>query len=239
MLQSKNLFRYSLAIKETKCTIIADDSSAAKIAKKIIIHHRKQLETYIKTHRKFLYSLKPVKIDDDSPEIVRLMALASEKAGVGPMAAVAGALADLTVKELISCGMKTAIVENGGEISAFSETPVNVALLAGNSPISGRVGVRPEKFPIGVATSSGVYGHALSFGEAEVTTIFSKEACLSDAAATATCNLVKGRNPNQALKRGIKKALSIEGVEGVLIIYKGKVAIAGKIPKLISITTGR
>lgn len=233
----KKLFKHNFSVRETKCTIITDKPELLKAAQKAIIHNRSQLESYIKTHPSFLYSLEPLKIDD-GPEIVKLMALNSAKAGVGPMACVAGALADIAVNEMLYNGAKIAVVENGGEISAFSENAIDVALLAGDSPLSGKVGFRIEKFPMGIATSSGVYGHALSFGKAEAVTIFSKLACLADAAATAVCNVVKGRDPDQAIKSGIEKAKSIKGVEGVLIIYKGKVTFAGELPKLISIING-
>ncbi len=234
---TKALFKKAFSIKETKCTIITDEPEAVKASKKTIIHHRKQLEFYIKKHPGFLYSLKPLKITD-GPEIVKLMASASAKTGVGPMASVAGTLADLTVREMLAYGAKTAIVENGGEVSAVSETPIDVALLVGDSPLSGRMGFRIEEFPVGIATSSGVYGYALSFGEAEAVTVFAKNASLADAAATAICNVVRGENIDQAIKSGIEKAWSIEDVEGVLIIYRGKVALAGNVPKLVNLRKG-
>ncbi len=232
---ARNLVKRTFRMKETVCTIIADKYEAVKVAEETIAYHRKLLEFYIKTHAVFLHSLKPLEIDDE-PEIVKLMASASAKAGVGPMASVAGALADLAVKVMLSCGAKTAIVENGGEVAAASsETPMDVALLAGDSPLSGRLGFRVENFPVGIATSSGVYGHALSLGEAEAVTVFAKNASLADAAATAICNVVRGKNSNHAIRKGVKKAWSIEGVKGVLIIYKGKVALAGEVPKLINL----
>ena len=234
---TKTLFKKTYSIKETVCTIITDSSQAVKVAEETIAYHRKQLESYIRKHKGFLYSLNPLEIVD-GPEIVRLMASASAEAGVGPMASVAGALADLAVEAMLVCGAKTAIVENGGEVAAVSETPLDIALLAGDSPLSGRIGFRIKNFPVGVATSSGVFGHALSFGEAEAVTVFAKSACLADAAATAVCNVVRGKNPSQAIKSGVEKAWSIEGVDGVFIVYKGKVALAGKIPKLIGIWKG-
>lgn len=231
------LIKQNFGIKETRCTIITDKPQAAKIVKKTIISHRKQLENYIKTHPNFLYSLEPMEVND-GPEIVRLMAVTSAKAEVGPMACVAGVLADLAVGAMLNCGAKIAVVENGGEVSAFSEKPMDVALLTWVSPLSVNVGFRIESFPVGIATSSGLYGHALSFGEAETVTVFSKNAGLADAATTAVCNVVKGEDVDSAIKKGIEKAQLIEGVEGVLIIYKGKVALAGKIPKLINIIKG-
>lgn len=222
--------------KETSCNITADSEAAIEAAISSIKHHRSQLERYIRTHPKFLHSLKPIHVEK-GPTIVRLMAEAAERADVGPMAAVAGALADLAVEDMISTGAKIAVVENGGEVYAVSNTPINVALAAGDSLFSKRIGFRLEDFPIGVATSSGLYSHALSFGEAEAVTVFAVNAGVADAAATAVGNLVKGEDWRKAVEHGIAKALSIEGVRGVLILYRGLVGKAGEIPKIMKIST--
>jgi ApbE superfamily uncharacterized protein (UPF0280 family) len=163
------------------------------------------------------------------------MAEAAEKADVGPMAAVAGVLADLAVQDMLSAGCEVAVVEDGGEISAVSDTAVDVALAAGDEPLSKRFGFRLTNFPIGVATSSGRFSHALSFGDAEAVTVFSDNAGLADAAATAVGNVVKGEAHQTAIQLGLDKALSIQGVQGVLIIYKGFVGTAGKIPETIKV----
>jgi ApbE superfamily uncharacterized protein (UPF0280 family) len=151
------------------------------------------------------------------------------------MAAVAGILADLAVKAMIAEGCEVAVVEDGGEISAVSKVPVDVALAAGEEPLSKRFGFRLVEFPIGVATSSGRFSHALSFGDADAATVFCKEAGLADAAATAVGNVVKGEDVNVAIENGIAVAKSIVGVEGVLILYKGCVGTWGKIPQIIKI----
>ncbi|MGQ9507573.1 MAG: UPF0280 family protein [Candidatus Bathycorpusculaceae bacterium] len=234
---AKALIKHSFSIKETKCAIITDKPEAVRAAEASIIYHRQQLESYVKANPIFLSSLESLEVYD-GPYIAKLMASASAKAEVGPMASVAGALADLAVKAMLNYGARTAVIENGGEVSAVSEIPVDVALLAGNSPLSGRFGFRIEKFPKGVATSSGVYGHALSFGKAEAVTVFSENASLADAAATAVCNVVKDEQPERAIMEGIKKAWSIEGVEGVIIIYKDKVAYSGEVPQFIRIEGG-
>ncbi len=162
------------------------------------------------------------------------MAQAAQKANVGPMAAVAGVIADLAVNDMLKIGCKVAVVEDGGEISANSDRPIDVALAAGNEPLSKRFGFRLSQFPIGVATSSGRFSHAFSFGDAEAATVFCKNAGLADAVATAVGNVVKGE-ANNGIEVGIKRALSIEGVEGVMILYKGQVGTAGKIPEIIKI----
>jgi ApbE superfamily uncharacterized protein (UPF0280 family) len=163
------------------------------------------------------------------------MAEAAEKANVGPMAAVAGVLADLAVEDMIADGCKVAVVENGGEVAAVSNRPIDVALAAGDTPLSKRFGFRLEEFPIGIATSSGRFSHALSFGDADAATVFCRNAGLADAVATAVGNVVKGADYRKAIQRGIDKALSIKEVEGVLILYQGMVGTGGKIPQLIKV----
>ena len=235
-MKTKNLFKQVFQFKETNCTIIADDESAINTATSSIKHHRKQLEKYTQTHPKFLYSLQPVPVIK-GPRIVRLMAEASEKANVGPMAAVAGVLADLAVEDMALAGSEVAVVENGGEVSAISNQPIDIALSAGDSSLSRQIGFRLKKFPVGVATSSGLFSHALSFGEAEAVTVFAVNAGLADAVATAVGNLIKGDDCRGAVERGIKEALGIEGVRGVFILYRGIVGKAGQIPQLIKVNT--
>ena len=228
------MFKEAFQVKETQCIIIADKEQGIKTAVASLARNRKTLEEYAKPNPLFLYTLEPV-VAPAKPLVARLMAEAAEKANVGPMAAVAGVLADLAVKDMIADGCRVAVVENGGEVSAVSDRPVDVALAAGDTPLSKRFGFRLTEFPIGVATSSGRFSHALSFGDAEAATVFCRDAGLADAAATAVGNVVKGEDCEAAVQRGIDKALSIEGVEGVLIIYKGFTGTAGKIPQIIKV----
>ena len=199
-----------------------------------IRRNRRELEAYAKANPKFLYTLKPYP-PPEKPLVAKMMAEAAEKAGVGPMAAVAGAIADLAVADMVGVGCEVAVVEDGGEISAVSKVPVDVAVAAGDEPLSKRFGFRLTDFPIGVATSSGRFSHALSFGDAEAATIFCRNASLADAVATAVGNVVKGVVTDAGIKAGINRGMSIDGVDGVLIIYKGKVGMAGKIPDIIKV----
>jgi hypothetical protein len=230
----KNLFREAFRYKETQCTIIADKKIGIQTAVKSIKHNRKELEEYVEANPKFLYTLEPIPAPAE-PLVAKLMAEAAEKANVGPMAAVAGVLADLAVKDMLRAGCEVAVVENGGEISAVSNMPIDVALAAGDVPLSKRFGFRLTDFPVGIATSSGRFSHALSFGDAEAATVFCKNAGLADAAATAVGNVVKGEDCQKAIQTGINKALSIQGIEGVLIIYKGFTGTAGKTPQIIKV----
>ena len=230
----QHLIKEAFRLKESNCTIISDKTSGVETAKASIEHHRQQLEEYVKEHPQFLHSLEPVPVDG-APKVAKLMAEASAKANVGPMAAVAGVLADLAVEEMIDNGCKVAVVENGGEVSAVSDQPIDIGFQAGDEPLSREMGFRLRKFPIGVATSSGRFSHAFSFGDADAVTIFAVDAGVADAAATAVANLIKGDDVRDVLKQGVDHALTIDGVKGVFILYRGVVGKAGQIPELIKV----
>jgi uncharacterized protein len=230
----KNLFRESFVYKESQCTIISDKQNGIRLAQDVIKHQTALLEAYLAKHPKFGWSLKPVPVPKE-PMVAKLMTEAAAKAKVGPMAAVAGVLADLAVKAMVAGGCEVAVAEDGGEIAAVSDAPVDVALAAGQEPLSKRFGFRLTKFPVGIATSSGRFSHALSFGDAEAATVFCREAGLADAVATAVGNVIKGEEVNAVIEKGIAVAKSIEGVEGALILYRGCVGTWGKIPQIIKI----
>ncbi|RLI25128.1 MAG: hypothetical protein DRO52_04480 [Candidatus Hecatellales archaeon] len=126
--------------------------------------------------------------------MVKRAAEAALKAGVGPMAAIPGALAELALEALIETGARVGLVENGGEIAASSDRPLTLAVYAGGSPLSGRVGfhLAPEDFPLGVATSSATVSQAINFGETCAAAVGADAAALADAAAKAVCDAVKG-----------------------------------------------
>jgi ApbE superfamily uncharacterized protein (UPF0280 family) len=228
------MFKEAFNYKDSQCTLIADQQVGIKVAQEAIKRNRQQLEEYTFFYPKFLWTLEPFPVPE-LPLVAKLMAQAAEKANVGPMAAVAGVLADLAVADMIDKGCKVAVVENGGEVSVVSNMPVDVAVAAGDEPLSRHFGFRLTEFPVGLATSSGRFSHALSFGDAEAVTVFCKNAGLADAAATAVCNVVKGEDINAAIERGIEAAKAIQGVEGVMIIYTGCVGAWGKIPQIIKI----
>jgi ApbE superfamily uncharacterized protein (UPF0280 family) len=230
----EHLFKQAFRHKESDCTIIADREDGIETAKSSIKRHLLLLEDYIKEHPRFLFSLEPVPVAEE-PEVARLMAKAAKKADVGPMAAVAGVLADLAVQDMVAAGCKVAVVENGGEVSAVSNQPIDIAFAAGDEPLSREMGFRLKQFPLGVATSSGRFSHAFSFGDADAVTIFAVDAGLADAAATAVANTITGDDVQGVIRRGIDRALSIDGVKGVFILYRGVVGKAGQVPELIKV----
>ncbi len=230
----KNLLRETFVYKDSNCVFISDKAEGFRAAEDAIVQNSRLLEEYIATNPRFGYTLRPLS-PPEKPLVATLMAKAAEKANVGPMAAVAGVLADLAVKTMLEAGCEVAVAEDGGEVSAVSTVPIDVAVAAGNEPLSRKFGFRLTDFPIGLATSSGRFSHALSFGDAEAATVFCKEAGLADAAATAVGNEVKGEDWQAAIKKGLDVAKSIIGVEGAMILYKGNVGTWGKVPQIIKV----
>ena len=191
-----------------------------------VLNCRRQLDEYISQHPDFLPSLVPLPEDPFAPPLVRQMLEAARAAGVGPMASVAGAIAQavaLVLKPL----SPAIIIENGGDCYLDLEEDIKVGIFAGpDSPFTGKIGLHftADRFPLGICTSSGTIGHSLSFGKADAVTVVSRDAALADAAATALGNLVQTpRDINKALDL----APSLPLVDGVLIIIKDKIGMWG------------
>lgn len=221
-----NLKFFDVCIEQTDLMIGATKelySEALLLVKK----YRSSLETYIKQHPEFLTSLEPIEAANNAPCIVKRMCDAAFIAGVGPMAAVAGAVSELIGIELLSFSEEI-IVENGGDIFIKTNSKRKVGIYAGNSPLNEKIAleIAPEKTPLGICTSSGKVGHSLSFGKADAAVILAKDTFLSDAVATATGNRVKTA---QDIESAIKFAADIKGVEGVLVIVGDKIGAWGDI----------
>lgn len=195
------------------------------------LKNRWELEEYLSYQPSFRTSLEPMEVEEDAPRVVRLMAEAAERTGVGPMAAVAGALAELMLEEVRRRGCGFAIIENGGDTAMAVDRPAKVAVYAGSSPFSGRAWfeVKPEETPIGICTSSGTVGHALSFGNADAAVAFADGAALADAAATAIGNVVKDEG---SVREGVELARKL-GIRGAVVIKGGTIAAWGRIPKIV------
>lgn len=207
--------------------LIACDKDLSRQARAFVLNYRKELEDYIKAHPDFRSSLEPLEVEKDAPRIVRAMAEASKKASVGPMAAIAGAIAEFVGRDLLRLS-RNAIVENGGDIFIKRDKATTVGIFAGESPLSGKMAIEVDsgKSGIGVCTSSGTVSHSLSFGRADAALIISDSAALADAVATAAGNLVKTRDD---IEKGIDFAKSVKGIKGALIIAKDRMASWGEI----------
>ena len=224
--KDEGLISFNVVVKETDLYIRALTNLRRK-AYKLVLKYRSMMEEYIARNPSFLTSLKPLTVGKDAPCIIKEMARAASKAGVGPMASVAGAVAEFVGKELLALSPEI-IVENGGDIFLRSLRKRMIGIYAGKSPLTGKIGleINAEDTPLGICTSSGTVGHSLSFGQADAVIVLSKSATLADAAATAIGNLIV--QPDD-IPRGIELAKGIEGLKGVLIIKDDKLGLWGEV----------
>jgi hypothetical protein len=226
LVRTDDLVKFEVIVKETDLFVRAE-RDLSKETRESVLRYRHQLETYIAMNPAFQHSLVPFPDDPGVPEIVREMIRASQLAQVGPMASVAGAVAECVSKDLLRFS-KEVIVENGGDIQLVTSRQRIVGIYAGDSSLSHKVGIviEPEETPLGVCTSSGTVGPSLSFGKADAVCILSRSATLADAAATAVGNLVKEKDD---IERGLTRAQEIEGLLGALVIVGDRMGAWGKV----------
>jgi ApbE superfamily uncharacterized protein (UPF0280 family) len=220
------LVSFNVVVKETDLYIRARTNLKRK-AHRLVLKYRETLERYIERHPSFPTSLEPVIVGDDAPHLVTEMAEAASKVGVGPMAAVAGVIAEFVGSELLAFSPEI-IVENGGDIYLKSSVKRLIGIYAGKSPLTGRVGLEidGEDTPLGICTSSGTVGHSLSFGKADAVIVLSPSTALADAAATAIGNRI---SQSGDIPGGIELAQSIDGLKGVVVIQNEKVGVWGEV----------
>ncbi len=224
--QGARLNPQRVTVQETDLSVYADDVRPERI-KEAVIEQRGQIERYIERHPGFRTILAPWPDDVTAPPIVREMIRAGRHAGVGPMAAVAGAVAERVGRALLNHTGQV-IVENGGDIFLSVDSETVIGLYAGPSPLSLRLGLKidPESTPLSVCTSSGTVGPSKSFGKADAVCVVSPSCALADAAATAIANHVKGPADIEAATR---RGQSIPGVLGVLVVAGDKMGVWGQI----------
>jgi len=194
-----------------------------------IVRLRSVLEAYIARQPEFATSLDPIELLGDAPQIARRMAHAARLVGVGPMAAVAGTVAQMSAEA--ADGVET-IVENGGDVFLSTNRPVKVGLYAGDGPLSDSLAfsIPPESTPLAVCSSSGVMGHSLSLGKCDLACCVSPNASLADAAATKAANLVKAPGD---VEPALETIAAIEGVSGILLVQGDQIGMAGDLPQLV------
>jgi len=224
--RAQDLIGFEVEVKETNLWIQAE-SDLSLPARQIVVRLRDELESYICHHPEFATSLLPVPFFPFAPPIVQLMILSSERANVGPMAAVAGAIAELVGKELASLSREL-IVENGGDIFLQSQKTRVVDIYAGTSPFSHRLGLRVESRgePLGVCTSAGTVGPSQSFGVTDASVILATSPALADAAATRVGNRVQRK---EDIPAALELARSIPGIRGALLIVGGDLGAWGEL----------
>jgi uncharacterized protein len=200
------------------------DISAA--VRKSLQAHRAVLQEYIGKHPAFASSLDPLPLDTNAHPMISAMLQAAAVTGVGPMAAVAGAIAQHVARDVADEAPEV-IIENGGDIFLHSQRKRLATIYGGPSPLSNQLTLTlTGGRPYGICTSSGTVGHSLSFGRADAVAIVAEDAILADAAATAVANRIQCPGD---IPYGLHFACSIPGVEGAVILIGQKVGIKGHI----------
>ncbi len=200
-----------------------------------IIQLRNEIIHYSQKNPEFLTSFEPLPSKTDSV-IINTMCDAAKKANVGPMASVAGAIAELCLINLIKKNTKYSIIENGGDIALKNNKKLIIGLYSGNSRLSGKIGfqIKPQSKPMGICTSSGNVGHSISFGKSDSVTVFANQSSIADALATSIANNTNGNNAQDMVQNTLYKADDYrEFYKGVMVVVDEYAGTIGKIPKLV------
>lgn len=219
----------SFSWKETNLRVA---SPAFDLVTRTVVEERKKLERYIARHPEFQTALVPVILLDDPPEAARRMAAAADLTGLGPMAAVAGTLAQMGAEAAMAEGCREVIVENGGDIFLHSDAEITIGIYAGNNDIAGKLAfcIDPIDLPMALCSSSSKMGHSLSLGRCDLATVAAKDAALADAAVTLVCNSIK---TERDLTPVLNDVGAIPGIDGILAVHGGKIGLWGRLPQLV------
>lgn len=229
--ESDRLINFAVKV-DTSDLFIRACSNLQREALEYVKKQRRTIEDYITQYPEFAVTLKPYTICGTAPDIVREMAAASSAAGVGPMAAVAGAIAEYTGKYLSRYSPEV-IIENGGDIFIKSRDACKAGIFAGESPYTGKLAVElpPAVHSWGICTSSGTVGPSLSFGKADAATVLCSSAIWADAWATRIGNMVQSA---ENIEKTLKFAQTQPEIKGIVIIVGEKIGVWGKV-KLVNL----
>jgi hypothetical protein len=228
------LSQFGVRIDESDLMISAE-RPLRELAERALLLVRADLESYVCEDPGFVSALRPYEVRPEAPGIAREMAEAARLCEVGPMAAVAGAVAEYVGRALLA-ETKQVIVENGGDIFLYSTRPRTAAIYAGSSPLSGRLGLKMElvERPLGLCTSSGTVGPSLSFGKADAAIVLANSAALADAAASALGNRVQSA---EDIQPALEYLQTIPGVLGGAAIIGEHLGAWGEV-ELVRVAAG-
>jgi ApbE superfamily uncharacterized protein (UPF0280 family) len=226
------IVRKHFEVGETAVTIVAEED-LIWYAERAIFERREELVKFIEHDPFFQLTFEPYDEPESAPEIVKRMCRAARIADVGPMAAVAGAIAESAVQDMMDHGADHAIVDNGGDLAMVLREETSIGIYAGQSGFRGLAYLMPPtKGMYGVCTSSGTVGPSISLGISDAATVFAPDVALADACATRLGNLVKD-DRDDTLGAAVKMVAELEGVDGCVAMVGSKMAMRGKVPELV------
>jgi hypothetical protein len=233
----RQLVKQHFEVRQTAVTLIAE-AKYLSVGKDAIFEARQVIERFISADPLFRDTLEPYDEPENAHPIIKRMCDAGRAAGVGPMAAVAGAIAEFSVRAMQEQGSDHVIVDNGGDIALLLAEETNVGIYTLNPKFRG-LGLRcqPSTSRFGICTSSGLIGPSISFGKAEAATVISKNATLADACATKLGNLMVSDDP-VVIQDALEAITSIPGVDGALVIIGDSIGVKGNLPELVNVEFG-
>jgi len=223
--------RNHFEVGETAVTILSEPGFLV-VARGSIFETREVIQRQIDRDPFFRDTLEPYHPRGEVDPIIQRMCDASARAGVGPMATVAGIVAEEAVRAMVAEGARNAVVDNGGDIAMFLNEGIVVGLHTGTSLSDVGFECLPRDSVYGVCTSSGTVGPSISFGRADAATIIAEDVVLADACATRLGNMISDDDEG-TISSALDAVSSIEGVEGALVVAGGNVAMKGRLPGLV------
>jgi ApbE superfamily uncharacterized protein (UPF0280 family) len=216
------MIREHFQFRETIATILADDPSHLAAAKGGVMTARQELEAYIARDPFFAITYDPY-LPEGGGEVVQRMAAAARRAGVGPMAAVAGTIAWAGVEAMAAAGARFGVIDNGGDIALVTDRELRVGVHAGTSPLSDRLAflIPPGGGIRGICTSSATVGPSVSLGVADAVTVFSPDVASADAWATALCNELRPEDQRVLRRLGGTGITAVVAILGEVIVRWG------------------
>ena len=206
--------------------VLVDDASYREhlqdILYGVLVECHQTLADWFGEDERFCRSLEPYPLPEEAPPLARVMARAAGLAGVGPMAAVAGAIAQ-RVAGALEPEVRQVTVENGGDIYVRGGGTFRAGIFAGASPLSMRLALVAEP-PVAICTSSGTVGHSFSQGCADAAVVVGCDGALTDAIATALGNRVKRAEDIPGALEWVKDK---PGIQGAVIIFRDTMGAVG------------
>lgn len=189
-----------------------------------LVDLRRSMDAYLALDPAYRTALVPYDAATAAPQIMKDMSAVCHRTGIGPMSAVAGAVAKYIADGIDSSEV---IVENGGDIYARAREDMDISVFAGSSPLSEKVGLHipAAAFPLGVCTSSGTVGPSLSLGRADAVMIVCRDVLLADSYATAMANRIRTADD---LEPVIGQIQNKSDILGALAVKDDRMAVCGQ-----------
>jgi len=223
---------FQISFRETDLWIGVNPDSFREEMKDCVLSRikelRENLDKYINKEPLFAKSLEPFQPSENAPSEAKEMALASAKAGIGPLAAVAALFAREAGKTILqNFPVKELVIENGGDIFASLKNNMVLSIFAGDSPLSEKIGIEipGETGKLGICTSAGTVGPSFSYGQADAVMVICKNILVADSLATAIGNEVKAPGD---IEKALELSEKYPEIKSALIICKDKLGIRGE-----------